>query len=273
MASATNDRIELFLDANHVEAESHQVADGRAVVFSRRCPDKETPNEDAAALVATSSGSAVLAVADGFGGQPAGEQAARIALESLAESVTEALSDGGTLRTGILDGFERANEAINAMGVGAATTMVALEIDDGAVRPYHVGDSMALVVGQRGKTKLQTVSHSPVGYAVESGMLHEADALHHEDLHIVSNMLGSPEMRIEIGTFVRLRPWDTVLIASDGLFDNIPTQEVTDLIRTSPLPKVAKRLAAECDQRMRNPGEGQASKPDDLSFILFRLRG
>ncbi|HNO77515.1 MAG TPA: protein phosphatase 2C domain-containing protein [Phycisphaerae bacterium] len=273
MANATTDRIELFLNANHAEAETHPVADGTALVFSRRCPDKESPNEDAAALIVSNSGSAVLAVADGFGGQPAGEQASRIALESLTESVKEALSAGDTLRTGILDGFERANEAINAMGVGAATTMVAVEIDDGSVRPYHVGDSMALVVGQRGKTKLQTVSHSPVGYAVESGMLHEADALHHEDLHIVSNMLGSSEMRIEIGTHVQLRPWDTVLIASDGVFDNIPTQEVAELIRTGPLTKVAKLLAAECDQRMRNPREGQASKPDDLSFILFRLRG
>jgi serine/threonine protein phosphatase PrpC len=272
MANVTADRIELFLDTDHSEAESHLIADGTAVVFSRRCPDKETPNEDAAVIVACASRSGVLAVADGFGGQPAGEQAARLALESLTDTVKEALADGGTLRTGILDGFERANDAINAMGVGAATTMVAVEIDDGSVRSYHVGDSMALVVGQRGKMKLQTVSHSPVGYAVESGMLHEDDALHHEDLHIVSNMLGSSEMRIEIGTHVQLRPWDTVLIASDGVFDNIPTQEVAELIRTGPLHRVAKLLAAECDQRMRNPSEGQASKPDDLSFILFRLR-
>ncbi len=273
MAQLAADRIQLFLNVDQSEAEFHSIAGGAAAVFSRRCPDKETPNEDAAAFVACESGSGVLAVADGFGGQPAGEQAARLALESLTESVKQALADGGTLRTGILDGFERANEAINAMGIGAATTMVAVEIDDGSVRPYHVGDSMALIVGQRGKMKMQTVSHSPVGYAVESGMLHENDALHHEDLHIVSNMLGSTEMRIEIGTPVRLRPWDTVLIASDGVFDNVPTLEVTELIRTGPLSKVAKVLAAECDQRMQNPSEGQASKPDDLTFILFRQRG
>ncbi len=272
MAIVTTDRIELFLNVNHEAAQPYPVAEGTATVFCRRCPDRDPPNEDAAAFIACDDGSGVLAVADGFGGQPAGEQASRLALESLTDSVKEVLSDEGTLRTGILNGFERANEAINAMGVGAATTMVVVEIDNGSVRSYHVGDSMALVVGQRGKLKLQTVSHSPVGYAVEAGMLHEDDALHHEDLHIVSNMLGSPEMRIEIGAPVKLRSCDTLILASDGVFDNVSTVEVTNLIRTGPLSQAAIALAAECDQRMRHPSEGQASKPDDVTFILFRQR-
>jgi serine/threonine protein phosphatase PrpC len=217
--------------------------------------------------------SGVIAVADGFGGQPAGEQAARLALESLAHAVEGALESDGTLRAGILNGFEKANDAVKDLGVGAATTLVALEIDNDQARPYHVGDSMALIVGQRGKLKLQTVSHSPVGYAVEAGWLPEHEALHHEDLHIVSNMVGSPEMRIEIGPSLRLRPRDTVLLASDGLFDNIPTPEITELIRTGPLIKVARLLAAECHRRMCSPDTGQPSKPDDLTFALFRRHG
>ena len=92
-----------------------------------------------------------------FGGQPAGEQAARLALNSLAAAVECALAEGGTLRAGMLDGFEGANEAVSELGIGAGTTLVALELDGGRVRSYHVGDSMALVVGQRGKVKLQTV--------------------------------------------------------------------------------------------------------------------
>ena len=109
-----------------------------------------------------------------------------------------------------------------------------------------------------------------MGYAVEAGWLPEDEALHHEDLHIVSNMVGSPEMRIEIGPTLSLRPRDTVLIASDGLFDNLPSQEVAELVRKGPLPEVAARLAAWCDQRMRAPEPGQPSKPDDLTFVLYR---
>ncbi len=270
MSTETSPVVRLFLDADLQQAEIQPIAAGVVAVHTTRCPEKETPNEDAAGLIACGPKSGVLAIADGFGGQPAGEQAARLAMESLANAITRALSNDEALRSGILDGFEKANEVVQGLGVGAATTLVALEIDDGKARSYHVGDSMSLVVGQRGKLKLQTVSHSPVGYAVEAGWLPEDEALHHEDLHIVSNMVGSPEMRIEIGPNLRLRPRDTVLLASDGLFDNIPTPEVTNLIRTGPLTEVADRLAAECDRRMRSPAAGQASKPDDLTFVLYR---
>ena len=273
MPTETSDRVRLFLDVDLHEADVQPIAFGVAAVYTTRCPEKETPNEDAAALIACGPVSGVLAVADGFGGQPAGEQAARLALQSLAEALEQALASGGTLRAGILDGFEKANEAVKDLGVGAATTLVAVEIDDQRARSYHVGDSMALIVGQRGKLKLQTVSHSPIGYAVEAGWLPEDEALHHEDLHIVSNMVGSPEMRIEIGPNLRLRPRDTVLLASDGLFDNLPSQEVADLVRKGPLTDVAAALAAECDRRMRIPDAGQPSKPDDLTFVLFRPQG
>ena len=74
-----------------------------------------------------------------------------------------------------------------------------------------------LVTGGLGKIKLLTVSHSPVGMALESGLLDEAEAMHHEERHIVSNVVGSAGMRIEIGAKRKLAPRDTVLLASDGL--------------------------------------------------------
>lgn len=273
MSTKTSTHVHMFLNLDQQEAEVQSIASGVTAVFTVRCPEKETPNEDAVVLIECGSERGVLAVADGFGGQPAGEQAARLALQSLATAVKRALTEGGTLRAGVLNGFEQANEAVQGLGVGAATTLVALEIDEGRARCYHVGDSMALIVGQQGKLKLQTVSHSPIGYVVEAGWLPEEEALHHEDLHIVSNMIGSPEMRIEIGSPMRLRPRDTVLLASDGLFDNIPTPEVVEAIRTGPLTEVAQFLAAECDRRMRSPDSGQPSKPDDLTFVLFRQQG
>ena len=273
MPVVTSDLARLFLDVDLQTAELQAIASGVAAVFTARCPEKETPNEDAAMLVGCGPQSGVLAVADGFGGQPAGEQAARLAIQSLIDTVRRAVANGDTLRAGILDGFERANDTVQGLGLGAATTLVALEIDGDRARSYHVGDSMSLVVGQRGKLKFQTVSHSPVGYAVEAGWIPEDEALHHEDRHIVSNIVGSPEMRIDIGPSLRLCPRDTVLLASDGLSDNIPTLEVVDMIRSGPLAEVAELLAAECDRRMRSPDAGQASKPDDLTFVLYRRQG
>lgn len=263
--------ITLVLGTDRATIECHPVADGTAAVCSARAPNKDSPNEDGAAVIPCGPARGVLAVADGMGGQSAGEVAARLVLTELADAVRDAAAADGLLRAGILNGIERANVAIKDLGVGAATTLAAVEVEDGRIRPYHVGDSMVLVVGQKGKVKLQTVSHSPVGYAVESGLLSETDALHHEDRHLVSNAVGSGEMRIEVGPTLQLRPRDTVVLASDGLFDNLHTNEIIEHVRKGPLRKATHSLVAVCNERMRRPREGVPSKPDDLTCILFRL--
>jgi serine/threonine protein phosphatase PrpC len=140
-----------------------------------------------------------------------------------------------------------------------------VEIDGVSIRPYHVGDSEIWVVGQRGRLKLQTISHSPVGYAVEAGLLSEAEALAHEDRHIVSTLLGSDDMRLEMGSALTLAPRDTVLLASDGLFDNLDAETIVDLVRAGPLERAAEALAESGYAAM------ERGKPDDITFILFRL--
>jgi serine/threonine protein phosphatase PrpC len=174
------------------------------------------------------------------------------------------------LRTAILNGLETANGRVQSVGIGTATTLAVVEVVDYTVRPYHVGDSMILVVGQRGKIKLQTTSHSPVGFAVEAGLLDEIEAMHHEDRHLVSNVIGSAEMTIEIGTSLRLAPRDTVLLASDGLFDNLFIQEIVDRIRKGPLDQAVERLATDSRRRMLQPEPGSPSKPDDLTIVALR---
>lgn len=157
-----------------------------ATVFSRRSPDKDTPNEDSAAVLSFDENSAV---ADGLGGNAAGELASKTTIETIA-ALDEARESGRMLRSAIVNGIERANTLAQAIGSGAATTLAVVELDAGVARPYHVGDSAVLIVGGRGKIKLQTVAHSPVGYAIEAGVLNESEALHHDQRHIVSNVVG-----------------------------------------------------------------------------------
>lgn len=261
-----------FLGHEMEEPEVWSVADGVAAVFSTRAPGKESPNEDAVAVLPSAPGTAVLAVADGAGGQRSGSQASELAVRRLARAVADA-EGADSLRSSILDGIERANESVQALGVGAATTLAAVEISAGLVRPYHVGDSVILVVGQRGKLKLQTVAHSPVGFALEAGVMDEDEAMHHEDRHVVSNVLGNANMRIEVGSTLRLAPRDSLLLASDGLSDNLHVDEIAELVRAGNVAAAAARLASEARRRMSDPSEGEPSKPDDLSFILFRPTG
>ncbi|WP_455208620.1 PP2C family protein-serine/threonine phosphatase [Kaarinaea lacus] len=253
--------------------EMFSIAAGKVVVYSRRSPQKQTENEDSAAVFGLGENACALVIADGMGGMPCGAQASRIVIETLHESFAKANSSEFGYREHMLNGIDEANNRIIALGVGAGSTVAAVEIFNNVLRPYHVGDSMILVVGQKGKLKQQTISHSPVGYAVESGFLDEDEALHHDDRHQISNYVGFQEMRIEIGPTIELARYDTVLIASDGLFDNLQLNEIIEIIRKNPLNKVSLQLATLCDKRMRHEDPGYPSKPDDLAFVLFRRSG
>ncbi len=260
----------LLLEEVLVEVTSFAVAGGTGCVFTSRCPGKESPNEDAAGVVSLGGAGGMLIVADGMGGRPGGEQASGVAVKRLAGAALENADAESEPRVGILNGIEAANEVIQQMGIGAGTALTVLEIQGRRVRPYHVGDCEILIVGQRGRIKLATVAHSPVGYGVESGLIEREDALHHVDRHYISNIVGSPEMRIEVGAALTLADRDSVLLASDGLFDNMSEDEIVEIIRAGPLEEAARLLTETCRRRMNEAREGEPSKPDDLTFILFR---
>ncbi len=263
----------LLLDSPDVPQQvAVPVAGGDAIVFTRRDPFKESENEDTLAIVPYGPEAAVLIVADGAGGLPAGKRASYTAVTTLAASLQSAMEHTTLLRNAILNGIEAANAAVLALANGSATTLTVVTIEGRIVRSYQVGDSEAIVVGQRGHIRLQTTAHSPTGFAVEAGFLDQREALHHEDRHLVSNFLGTTDMRIDIGAEVRMKMRDTILVASDGLMDNVHVDEIIERVRKGPLAKGVERLVDIVDARMRAPGEGEPSKPDDLSLILFRKR-
>ena len=262
----------LFVGQRVEGARVHAIGRGEAAIFSAACPGRASGNEDAAALIPLDEGSAVLAVADGLGSTLLADQAASLAVRSLVDALQPIQRERSLLRTAILNGIERANQAVTALGTGAATTLTVAEIQEDIVRPYQVGDSVLFLVGQRGRIKYQSTAHSPVGFALESGLLDEAEALRHADRHLVSNVIGSRDMRIELGPTLRLAPRDTLLLASDGLADNLRRREIAECIRCGPIAEGARRLAADAQRRMAAPEPGDPSKPDDLTFVIFRLR-
>ena len=257
-----------FIESNLDHPELHRIAHGTAVIYTHCAPYKEYANEDAVCIMERNSGDGILAVADGVGGERAGSMASRTMLESLLDIFSANTSQ--ELQGVLLSSVDHANHSILNQGVGAATTLAAVEISKEQVRPYHVGDSDILLVGQRGKIKFQTIAHSPVGYAVEAGLLDEDEAVGHEERHFVSNVVGSNEMRIDIGPILTMSKRDRLLISSDGLSDNLLIQDIIELIRSGPIEKAAKRLLQACQQRMQNDSSDPPGKPDDLSFILYQ---
>jgi len=246
------------------------IANGTACLYTARSPARDRPNEDALAVIPFDEDSAVIAVADGVGGLPAGGVAAGAAVRALQYALQFSRERGQTLRSAILDGIEQANQAVLESGVGAAATFAVVELEGRRMRPFHIGDCDILLIGQRGRLKLKTVAHSPVAQAVDAGMLDRHAAMHHVDRHLVSNVVGAADMRIEMGSWRTVAARDTLLVASDGLYDNLHLDEIVERARKGPLDRVALRLAELAHERMRGQELKEPSKPDDLSFVLYR---
>ena len=262
----------LMLVAAQAPAEALvRAAGGAAAVWVAPRPGG-TMSEDAVLVLPLRPEEAVLAVADGMGGMPGGGTAATRAVVALAEAVEYSLAEGQSLQGAILDGIAKANASVLAMGNGAATTLAVAELSGGRVRAYNVGDSEVMVIGQRGRLKLRTISHSPVGFALQAGLVDHEEALHHEDRHVVSNFIGSRDMRIEVGSALRLGARDTVLVCSDGLVDNLRSKEITAIMRCGPLDRCLQTLAQDTLERMggKEGGGDHPSKPDDLSLVAYR---
>jgi serine/threonine protein phosphatase PrpC len=246
------------------------IGGGEVLAYTGRAPDKDSENQDTVGIIPYGPDAAVLVVADGAGGLPAGRRASQAAVATLDQSLQVAASKTMFLRDAILNGIESANEAVLALANGSATTMTVVTIEGRVARMYQIGDSEALITGQRGLVRAQTMAHSPTGFAVEAGFLDEREALHHEERHLVSNFIGTSDMRIDIGAATKLQAKDTVLVASDGLTDNIHMHEINELIRTGPLEESLDAIVSLALRRMTVESKRQPSKPDDLSIILFR---
>lgn len=250
--------------------EYYDLPRGQLALYLRKRSGRESDNEDSVGVQLLENGDCVFTVADGMGGAQGGARASGIVVKTLHASLSRSKKQDAGCREEILDAFETANRKILKLGIGAGSTVATVELSGNQLRPFHAGDSQILLVGQRGKQKLLTVSHSPVGYGVEAGLIDAVDAIDHEERHLISNHVGSADMRIEIGSPVSMARRDTLLIASDGLFDNVHVAELRQLIRKGSLETVCADLVALLTSRMAGEDQAEPSKPDDAGFILYR---
>ncbi|MFK7801168.1 MAG: protein phosphatase 2C domain-containing protein [Anaerolineae bacterium] len=209
-------------------------------------------NEDFVAFAAFDSGvedveSPVIfhlgIVADGVGGQTAGERASRLAtntivsyfanLESLTiEQVSVNLDKAITLANTTV--IQEAKEVAELKGM--ATTIAVVAILEGLIFTAHVGDSRIYLF--RDNTLHQiTNDHSWVQEALEAGIINNDEARSHPNRNIIRRSLGTVDnvtvdqvmMSGQNSHFwqgMPLRKEDTVLICSDGLTDMISDFDV-----------------------------------------------
>ncbi len=268
---AQNNQPIILTRHNSGECIEKTLANGCCIIYSAKSPIKNTDNEDAAAIIPISDTQAVLVVADGLGGHTNGKEAASITVNEIARNTRNSIENNELVINGIMEGISIAHDRIMTEYNNAATTIAVVELEGQKVKTYHAGDSEIIVTGQRGKMKLRTAVHSPIGDALERGLIDENMAMFHSKRHLISNAVGLTDMNLQLGRPYYLARYDTLLLGSDGLFDNLFKKEIIGIIRHGNLANCAYRLVEKAKLRMYNRFPEQPHKPDDLSFILFRL--
>lgn len=253
------------------EVELCQAPHVELAYFSTKNPVMEKENEDAGFFF-FQDGVLVLAVADGVGGSRGGKQAAQLTLKSLETHLLEAAEQNLEWRPQIVKACESANATLLSQGIGAATTVMIVLLEENTMQTIHAGDSACLVVGRGGKIKYRSMDHTVVGYGQEASLIGDSEAQNHAAKHILLNCIGIPDMRMDIGPKKILKSNDRILLGSDGLFDNFSDVEMAEMIRKGPLLKQAQYLKKLCQDRMQGVSESDYSKPDDLTFMLFATK-
>jgi PPM family protein phosphatase len=258
-------------------------------------------NEDSAYITVPApphDDTALLVVADGMGGYKAGDEASRIAVETIAaemEPLFAPTSDQPTKRLSaapederdtvvlpeteasqyyggfITRAVHRANDQIlaygqehrEARGLGSTVTMVVVAGN----RAYfaNVGDSRTCLYRDR-QLRAITRDHSLVAKLVEAGQIDPDDVYDHPKRNLIYRSLGTDRDEVEVDLFEEeLFPGDILLLCSDGLWEKVrgPMVEAV-LAAEDDLDVAATRLI-----QMANDAGGE----DNITLVLARCTG
>ncbi|MFZ0774505.1 MAG: PP2C family protein-serine/threonine phosphatase [Candidatus Sulfotelmatobacter sp.] len=170
-------------------------------------------------------------IADGMGGYEGGQEASRLAVETVREVYDKVVR--GDPHAALLEAFATAHERIQSYAAqhpalhGMGTTCTALVIRGRQLYFAHVGDSRLYLLRGARITRL-TRDHSYVGRLVESGIVRPEDAEKHPQRHILTSALGAGlEVAIESGEQgMPLQDSDELLLCTDGLWSVVSDQEL-----------------------------------------------
>ena len=186
--------------------------------------------DDAALRV---SRGAVLAIADGVGGQAAGEVASRAAVERLAEEYFSPRAPH-QIEAALSQAMLAANLAVHALAHGPdpalhamQTTLTALAFAARQVYVAHAGDTRAYLLRSGALTQL-TNDHSEAAELLRLRLITPEQALTHPRRSVLTRALGATQQLRPDFQRSPLQAGDRFLICTDGLWGELAAAELQD---------------------------------------------
>lgn len=206
-------------------------------------------------------------IADGMGGHEGGQEASRMAVETVREVYDEGFR--GDPQAALAESFQLAHTRILDFGErhpafhGMGTTCTAIVLRGRQLYFAHVGDSRLYLVRAAHISRL-TRDHSYVGRLVESGLVSPEDAEHHPQRHILTAALGSGEQVAVDGPphAVSLNEGDDLLLCTDGLWGVVSDAELERVVSGN----APARSCAALVKLARDRGG-----PDNITLQVLRV--
>lgn len=209
------------------------------------------PNEDSLfaaqehTLKSTPEQFGVFVVADGMGGHANGQEASRLAIQTISDYLmprlltSEHWSDDGYIQL-LVEGVQEANLAVYQRNqehqVDMGTTMTVALVVDTTAYIANVGDSRTYLYRESDGLKKMTKDHSVVASLVEDGIITPDDVYTHPRRNIVTRHLGG-EPVIDVDSLkVPLRTGDRLLLCSDGLWEMVRDPVIQNVLCSVPDP-------------------------------------
>jgi len=211
----------------------------------------------------------LAAVADGMGGYEGGQEASRLAIETVRYVYDRDFN--GHPQEVLVSAFRSAHDTIQRYALehpefhGMGTTCTALSIVDRQLYFAHVGDSRLYLI-RGGAISRLTRDHSYVGRLVESGIVRSEDAESHPQRHILTAALGSgAEVTPHVPENpIALEEGDLLLLCTDGLWGQVPDQDLSHIAQSNAPAQACQKLVKMALAR---------GGPDNITVQLLRISG
>ncbi|MCC6801467.1 MAG: Stp1/IreP family PP2C-type Ser/Thr phosphatase [Anaerolineae bacterium] len=221
----------------------------------------------------------VAVVADGMGGAVAGEEASRIAVETLQqgkfldspdESPLQLDNDQAvnwlceSIRHANTNIVERASSNPELRGMGTTMTLAFIRGFNAIIA--HVGDSRAYMIdGHTRRITQITADHSFVEALVAAGHLTHEQAEEHPMRNVLYRALGQSD-DVDVDVYeAHLRPGDRIVLCSDGLTRHVKSTEIATIIMEDDDLEVASQALID----LANARGGE----DNVSVIVIAVDG